>query len=103
MQTAELSPFNDAATLVFEADYHEPYTNGRLFVGLHLNADLTVSVSLTAELRDCAIFKNLMSNIATVNPGDTYSWSGLEMSHSTLFSYKAVAMDWTVENALGPA
>jgi hypothetical protein len=103
MQTAELSPFNDAATLVFEADYYKPYTNGRLFVGLHLNADLTVSVSWTAQLRDGADVKDSMSNVGTVNPGETYGWSGLEMSHSTLFSYRAVAMDWTVENALAPA
>ena len=102
-QVAELGPFNDAATLVFEADYRNPYENGRLSVNLHLNADLSVSVSWEAQLRNGAEVENSENGLGSVAPLVIESWTGLWMKHSTAFSDHQVWMDWTIENALAPA
>lgn len=51
-QSVTLAPFHEDASLAFEADYSEPYVNGRLPLSLHLDADLSISVEHAAQLRD---------------------------------------------------
>ena len=94
---------NEDATLVFEVDYPEPYVNGRITFNLHLNPDLSVTVSYTAQLREGANVDNSLSGVGNVPKLQTFGWSGLQLTYSWLTGAEGVAMDWTIENALGHA
>jgi hypothetical protein len=88
---------------VFKGDYSEPYVNGRLLISLHLNADISVSFSYTARLRDGADVDASLPGVGNVPKDQAIVWSGLQLAHKRWSGVEGVAMEWTINNALGHA